>query len=94
MILVRDEIEAKNIVHSAQVNGPRSTTYDATVGEIIIEGKSIQESSFTLLPRGIAWVISTEEFRLPSDVTGLATLKTTWTHNGVLALNLGIVDPG
>jgi hypothetical protein len=27
-------------------------------------------------------------------LTGLATLRTTWTHSGILALNVGIVDPG
>jgi hypothetical protein len=59
-----------------------------------MEGKSISGNSFILPPRGIVWVISKETFRLPGDITGLATLRTTWTHQGILALNLGIIDPG
>nr|WP_277396984.1 hypothetical protein [Paraburkholderia sp. Ac-20342] len=70
------------------------TTYDATVGDIIDRGKVLDERTFKLVPRGIVWVVSREEFHLPLDVTGLATLKTTWTHGGVLALNVGVIDPG
>lgn len=96
MILVREQIEEKAIIRYPHPKGTgwRPTTYDATVGEIIMEGKSIADNSFTLPPRGIVWVISNEEFHLPKDVTGLATLRTTWTHNGILALNVGVVDPG
>ena len=39
-------------------------------------------------------MVSNERFNLPSNVTGLATLRTTWTHDGILTLNVGIVDPG
>jgi hypothetical protein len=42
----------------------------------------------------MVWVVSHERFALPKDLTGLATLRTTWTHSGILALNVGIVDPG
>jgi hypothetical protein len=59
-----------------------------------MEGKTIDDSSFTLPPRGLVWVISNEEFHLPKNITGLATLRTTWTHSGILALNVGVVDPG
>ena len=59
-----------------------------------MEGKSIESNSFALPPRGIVWVVSKEKFCLPLDVTGLATLRTTWTHEGILALNLGVIDPG
>lgn len=94
MILTEIDIKARNIVRNPQPDGQRSTTYDATVGEILMEGKSIEGDRFTLHPRGIVWVISKEKFDLPGDVTGLATLRTTWTHQGILALNLGIIDPG
>jgi deoxycytidine triphosphate deaminase len=94
MILVREEIEAKGIIHDSQRDGKRSTTYDATVGKIIMEGKTIEDATFILPPRGIVWVISKEEFALPNNVTGLATLRTTWAHQGIFALNVGVVDPG
>jgi deoxycytidine triphosphate deaminase len=72
----------------------RHSTYDATVGEIINEGSTHYDNSFVLPARGMVWVVSRETFSLPQNVTGLATLRTTWTHNGILALNVGVVDPG
>jgi hypothetical protein len=41
----------------------------------------------------MVWVLSREEFKMPSTVTGLATLKTAFTKDGILALNVGIIDP-
>ena len=93
-MLTAAEIASKAIVRNAVPKGQRATTYDATVGTIIYRGKTITKSKFKLPPRGIVWVVSSETFVLPDDVTGLATLKTTWTHEGVLALNVGVVDPG
>ena len=72
----------------------RPSTYDATVGEIINEGATHYDNSFVLPARGMVWVVSRESFCLPQNVTGLATLRTTWTHSGILALNVGVVDPG
>ncbi len=41
----------------------------------------------------MVWVLSKEEFNMPSNITGLATLKTAFTKDGILALNVGIIDP-
>ncbi|MBZ9769428.1 hypothetical protein LB526_21950 [Mesorhizobium sp. CA6] len=94
MVLTSVEISSKGIVTNAVVIAQRPTTYDATVGCIIERGSEIKAESYKLPPRGIVWVISAEIFNLPNDVTGLATLRTTWTHEGVLTLNVGVVDPG
>lgn len=94
MILSSNEIEVRGLVQNRSSKGIRDTTYDATVGEIIHEGKTHDGPSYVLPTRGMVWVVSNEKFVLPNDITGLATLRTTWTHNGILALNVGIVDPG
>ena len=94
MVLTVGEIKTRKIVNVTDGVGFRDTTYDATVGKIISEGKECEGETFTLPPRGIVWVVSAETFNIPSDITGLATLKTQWTHAGVLALNVGVVDPG
>lgn len=93
MILTAVQIASKNLVHGGAEN-TRATTYDATVGLIIQSGRTLNTPTFTLAPRGIVWVVSKERFHLPDTITGLATLRTTWTHQGVLALNVGIIDPG
>lgn len=93
-MLTGEEIAARGIVEGLNPEGKRPTTYDATVGHIVRCGKEIQGDEFDLPSRGIAWIISEETFNVPCDATGLATLRTTWTHDGVLALNVGVVDPG
>jgi deoxycytidine triphosphate deaminase len=94
MILSSREISDLGLVHNRMSAGERETTYDATVGEIIHEGETYRADAYVLPSRGMVWVVSHERFALPNNLTGLATLRTTWTHNGILALNVGIVDPG
>ena len=93
MLLTQAQIRGLNIVSNDVRDGWRPTSYDATVGDIIIGGKILDDNSYVIPPRGVAWVVSKETFSLPNKVTGLATLRTTWTHKGVLALNVGVVDP-
>lgn len=94
MILTGDQIKAANIVSGDVPKGWRTTTYDATVGTIVDQNGHVDSTTYKLLPRGIVWVVSAETFSVPNNSTGLATLKTTWTREGVLALTLGVVDPG
>ncbi|WP_447931865.1 dCTP deaminase domain-containing protein [Sphingopyxis fribergensis] len=94
MVLTASELTGKAIVQGSVPAGLRPTTYDATVGSIIKCGRELNDNTVTLKPREIIWLVSTETFDLGNNTTGLATLKTTWTHQGVLALNVGIVDPG
>jgi len=94
MVLTLGDQTRKDIVHGAVPAGERPTTYDATVGSIIRCGVEIKQTSFILPPRHIIWVVSAESFEMGDTTTGLATLKTQWTHQGVLALNVGIIDPG
>jgi len=93
-VLTKHEIQSGGIVHHSVTAGERASTYDATVGTIIYEGKIVAGTSFTLEPRGVAWVISAEEIETNGNHTALATLKTSWAHQGVLALNVGVIDPG
>ncbi|WP_225206055.1 dCTP deaminase domain-containing protein [Novosphingobium huizhouense] len=94
MVLTSQEVRGKGIVVGRVPEGERPTTYDATVGSIIRGGVEINGPTYTLEPRQIIWLVSQETFDIGDSVTGLATLKTQWTHQGVLALNVGIVDPG
>lgn len=94
MILTRQEITGHSIVVGSLASGQRPSTYDPTVGTILTQRGKDQGASYSLPPRGIAWVISEETFVLPPNITGLATLRTTWTKSGVLTLTLGIIDPG
>lgn len=92
-MLVDSKIASSGIVQQPQSAGERRSTYDATVGLIISNGKDIG-SPYTLPPRGVVWVVSAENFDMPDNVTAVAALRTTWAHKGIFALNVGIIDPG
>lgn len=94
MILTKQQISNHSIVVDGNTLGQRPSTYDPTVGKILTKRGKDQGASYNLPPRGIAFVVSEETFVLPNNVTGLATLRTTWTKSGVLTLTLGIIDPG
>lgn len=100
-MIVGKDILTRNLVTGGSVSNLKNSTFDLTVGEIIPIGKKAVRkrrenpdiSAIFLEPREMVWVLSKEEFNIPSDVTGMATLRTTFTKQGILALNVGIIDP-
>jgi deoxycytidine triphosphate deaminase len=99
MIVGKSILDQKLVTGGGEPN-LKNSTYDLTVGEIIPIGKrAVKERqknpalSYFLEPREMAWVLSKEDFNMPGTVTGLATLRTTFTKQGILALNVGIIDP-
>ena len=98
-LLSKQEIIDLNIVRRNDLpslsvtEGFRSSTFDSRVGTIVTKSGVCEKETYTLKPRGIVWLISVERFRMPDDVTGITTLRTTWTRQGILTLTVGIVDP-
>jgi deoxycytidine triphosphate deaminase len=100
MIVGKDILTRKLVTGGTAKDNLKNSTFDLTVGEIIAIGKDAVRArrkkhltTYYLEPREMVWVLSKEEFELPKDVTGLATLRTTFTKQGILALNVGIIDP-
>lgn len=93
-LLTSKQVMDSGIVTPLSGNSRRPTTIDATIGEIITKSGVCKEQTVNIPPRGIAWIKSLERFTLPNDVTGISTLRTTWTRKGILTLTVGIVDPG
>jgi dUTPase len=100
MIVGRDILN-RGLVVGGNIENLKNSTFDLTVGEIVPIGKEAIRarrkdpniSSYYLEPREMVWVLSKEEFNMPGDVSGFATLRTTFTKQGILALNVGIIDP-
>jgi deoxycytidine triphosphate deaminase len=87
------EIRDANIIVGGIPAGYRPSSYDVHVAQIIThEAKSL--AMVTIPPQGIVQVVSRERIRLPPTMTGLATVKTGLCNQGILALNIGIIDPG
>ncbi len=100
MIVGQSILDLQLMVGGSRANLKHST-FDLTIGSIIPIGKDVdtkkkqilEERACFLEPREMVWVLSTEHFNMPANVTGLATLKTKFTKDGILALNVGIIDP-
>ena len=100
-MIVGNDILKSQTCPTGRAANLKNSTYDLTVGEIIPIGKEANAkrrksktiSPYYLEPREMVWVLSREEFNMPATVTGLATLRTTFTKQGILALNVGIIDP-
>lgn len=97
MLLTQKELKSLDFISCADGSVPkgwRGATYDTRVGEIITREGVHDSDTYTLKPRGIVWLLSAEDYKIPQDVTGLTTLRTGWTKKGLLTLTAGIVDPG
>jgi len=93
MILGEDTILRREIIRDSKSGNFRSGSYDLVVREIVTpDGKIVSE--FILPPQGVVKVISNEIIKVPDDVIGYVLVKTRLCNEGVLALNIGIVDPG
>lgn len=93
MILSDKEIKEEKLILDEDESNYRATSYDVSIGKIITtEGKV--EEEFIIKPQGIVEVISKERVKLPKYITGYAMVKTSLCNEGILPLNIGIIDPG
>jgi hypothetical protein len=92
-MLSGDEIEKLQLIENADPRCFRASSYDVRIGEVLRSDGSVGEF-YLLPPQGIAEVISLERINLPSEISGIAIVKTSLCNEGVLLLNMGIVDPG
>ena len=94
MILTDTEIKSKQLIQYASEERLNSTSYDLGIGEIITsDGKRVDDAGYAIKPQEIVWLVSRENVKLPSTITAHASIRTSLCNNGILALNIGIVDP-
>ena len=92
MILNDITIKSMSLVRNAIDGGYKVASYDLTVEHVVTpDGKVVSEHE--LAPQGMVKVISRETITLPANITAYVHVKTGLCNQGVLALNIGIVDP-
>ncbi|WP_425480623.1 dCTP deaminase domain-containing protein [Arenimonas daejeonensis] len=64
-----------------------------TIGKIVTH-KGTEVDSLVLEPQGIAHLVSKEIVELPDDTCAFAHVLTRLCNQGLLTLNIGVVDPG
>ncbi len=94
-LLSGEEIKSLTLVeNSVDENLYRASTYDLSIGEIIPAAPSSGGFEYKLPPGGTVRVVSKESLKLPNNITGHALLKNELCRKGILALNIGVIDPG
>lgn len=93
MLLNGDQIQQMNLVQNGAAASYRTGSYDLQVGKIIDNTGKVVDS-VEVPAQGMVRVISRERLILPPDIVANATVKTGLCDDGVLAINIGIVDPG
>jgi deoxycytidine triphosphate deaminase len=88
-----EEIKTANLIKNGVDASFRAASYDIRVGVIVSpDGRTCDE--FTISAGGIVQVISDENVVIPPDIMGYALIKTSLCNEGILALSIGILDPG
>jgi hypothetical protein len=92
MLLNGDEIRRRGLVANSDPKMFKAASYNPRIGKILTS-RGDELSNYVLPPLGTVEVVSVEEFRLSKEVAGYATVKTSLCNNGILAINIGILDP-
>lgn len=100
MLITGNQITDQNLLANDEANNIRGGSYYLRIHSIIPAGEEAksydpsQPKKFhTLEPGGLAWVISEEKFQIEdTSVTALVTLRSGFTKQGMLALDVGLVD--
>lgn len=92
-MLTGAEIKARGIITRDADKSWRAASYDLRIGKMIDpDGKIVYQ--YKLPPRGIVEVISQERVAVPQGLSGTAMVKTSLCNDGILALGIGLIDPG
>ena len=105
MPLSAAEIESSDLIQNRLDEHFGAASYDLSIGTILTApesgataGTSASQvveitEAFSLAPQGMVRVISQEVVKLPQDILGYALVKNRLSNRGVLAINIGLIDP-
>ena len=99
MMLNGSEISAMQLICSEfDPASLREAGYDLRIKTLMSKNSEEKveqrEDRINLAPQGIAVAISKETLRLPMHICAYASVKTSLSREGILAINTGVVDPG
>jgi len=109
MMLSGKQIIQKKIIDSPDPKSVREASYDLRARVILAKPLDpirsnasaekdkpsvISREEYELPPQGMVEVISLERVTMPDNVLGYATVKTQLSDQCVLALGIGLIDPG
>lgn len=100
MLIIGKDILDSNLLKDAEEEAISSASYYLRVHSVVPTGEAARNydakkplTSHTIEPGALAWVVSKEVFCITDPgVTALVTLRSTFTKQGLLALDVGLVD--
>ena len=93
MLLNYEQIKTRKIITNPSESNFGNGSYTVKIGTLLsVDGK--EHDSYSIEPQGMVVVISSESFDLADNIIGNATIKNSISNSGILAINIGIVDPG
>jgi len=93
MLLNGEQIKKQNLIEGSSDSMFKAASYNLRIAKIVpVDGKEV--SAYALPSLGMVEVVSAEKVHLPKEIAGYATVKTSLCNEGILAINIGIVDPG
>lgn len=91
-MLTGEQILELGLLSNSTDDNFRGASYDLRAGKIIKPGGEVV-TEYVVPPQGIVEIVSAEVIKLPADVCGFAAVKTSLSTQGLLALNIGLIDP-
>lgn len=92
-MLSGSQIKDAGLIIDGQDDCYRGASYDLRIKSVLKNDGKVDEE-YTLPAQGIIEVVSLERIKLPKNIAGFAMVKTSLCNEGILALNIGIIDPG
>lgn len=96
MLLDSKKIADYKLLIGAKPENFQGSSYYLSIGEITsLDGRDKKLTEFEIPPQGMVLVYSDESFDMNKpNILGYTTVRNTLSIKGILAINVGIVDPG
>ena len=92
MLMSGNDIQTAGLIQNAAAGMYKAASYNIRVGRIILPGGKATRAH-KIPPLGMVKAVSLEKLNLSKDILGYATVKTGLSSDGILAINIGLVDP-
>lgn len=93
MVLNYEQIKNKKLIQNYEDNSFDNASYDLRIDKLITVSGSVK-NKLAIAPNSMAVAISKEIVKLPKNIIGHAFVKTRLSQEGIMANNIGIIDPG
>ncbi|MGB0788253.1 MAG: dCTP deaminase domain-containing protein, partial [Marinirhabdus sp.] len=93
MVLNHEQIKNEKLIQNSISENFDNASYDLRIDKLITVGGSVKKK-LNIEPNSMVVAISKETAKLPKNIIGHAFVKTRLSQRGIMANNIGVIDPG